>query len=294
MWTSSTTSDSPGKSSKMRLSSSITDAGSRPASTRRCSGRGARAAASAAAWSRGALDLGVGRVERRDVGDLDADLAVLPVVDGAADEHDLVGLQRRLAASAITFSNTSSSTWPSRSSSVANITVEPDAGADLLRRRDHAADLDPLAVAALGHLGAERVGLHAQRLAHALERVLGDEEADRLLLDREQLGAGRTPRSGSAGASGRRTARRRRPLAAEAAEVEDRALADLRVELRLLARRPAPDSSTVEHAPARGAGRAERAALDQRLDRLLVDGAAVDALAEVPQRRERPSPRARP
>ena len=37
----------------------------------------------------------------------------------------------------------------------------------------------------------------------------------------------------------------------------------------------------------RRAGRAERAALDQRLDRLLVDRAAVDALAEVPQRGER-------
>ena len=33
----------------------------------------------------------------------------------------------------------------------------------------------------------------------------------------------------------------------------------------------------------------KRAALDQRLDRLLVDRAGVDALAEVPQRGERPA-----
>ena len=36
----------------------------------------------------------------------------------------------------------------------------------------------------------------------------------------------------------------------------------------------------------RGAGGAEGAALDQGLDRLLVDRAAVDPLAEVPQRAE--------
>ena len=73
--------------------------------------------------------------------------------------------------------------------------------------------------------------------------------------------------------------------AAEAAEVEDRALADLRVELRLLAR-GLRRLEHGEHALAGRAGRAEGAALDQRLDRLLVHGAAVDALAEVPQRGE--------
>ena len=72
------------------------------------------------------------------------------------------------------------------------------------------------------------------------------------------------------------------------AEVEDRALADQRVLLRLLPR-PLRLLEHLEHAPPRRAGRAERAALDQRLDRLLVDRAGVDALAEVPQRGERPA-----
>jgi hypothetical protein len=76
-------------------------------------------------------------------------------------------------------------------------------------------------------------------------------------------------------------------------EVEDRALADLRVELGLL-----PGAlrglEHLEHAAPAGPGRPERPALDQRLDRLLVDGAAVDALAEVPQRHERAALRACP
>ena len=69
-------------------------------------------------------------------------------------------------------------------------------------------------------------------------------------------------------------------------QVEDRALADLRVLLHLLAGGLGL-LEHLEHSLARRAGRVERAALDQRLDRLLVDGAAVDALAEVPDRGER-------
>src|ERR1700739_441455 len=68
-------------------------------------------------------------------------------------------------------------------------------------------------------------------------------------------------------------------------QVEDRALADQRVLLDFLAfglRR----LEHVDHALARRVGGTERAALDQRLDRLLVDGPAVDPLAEVPQRGE--------
>jgi hypothetical protein len=42
-----------------------------------------------------------------------------------------------------------------------------------------------------------------------------------------------------------------------------------------------------QHPLARGAGGVEGAALDQRLDRALVHGPGVHALAEVPQRRER-------
>ena len=58
---------------------------------------------------------------------------------------------------------------------------------------------------------------------------------------------------------------------------------------------PAPwaCSSMISMPLRRGAGRAERAALDQRLDRLLVDRPAVDARAEVEQAQERSCP-ARP
>ena len=71
-------------------------------------------------------------------------------------------------------------------------------------------------------------------------------------------------------------------------QVEDRALADQRVLLDLLAGRLRL-LEHVQHALAARPGRAERAALDQRLDRLLVDRAVVDALAEVPQRGELPA-----
>src|SRR3954468_11551427 len=45
----------------------------------------------------------------------------------------------------------------------------------------------------------------------------------------------------------------------------------------------------LEHPAARGAGRVERAALDQRLERALVHRLRVDALGEVPERGERPA-----
>ena len=135
--------------------------------------------------------------------------------------------------------------------------------------------------------------LSSHRLAHGLERVRGDEQADRLLLDREQLGLLELL-AGIGGWLGRGE-RAAAPLPAPvvgAAEVEDRALADQRVLLRPPARPPAP-ARAPQHPLARRAGRAERAALDERLDRLLVDGAVVDALAEVPDRGERPSSLAR-
>src|ERR1019366_2569402 len=68
-------------------------------------------------------------------------------------------------------------------------------------------------------------------------------------------------------------------------EIEDRALTDLGVLLDLLAvgLRFLED---LQHPLAAGTGRAERATLDQRLDRLLVDRAVVHALAEVPDRGE--------
>src|SRR3954464_676192 len=81
-------------------------------------------------------------------------------------------------------------------------------------------------------------------------------------------------------------ARERGGLRPRLAQVEDRALADQRVLLRLLA----CALGRLQHrqqALARGAGRVERPALDQSLDRALVDRTRVDALAEVPQRAER-------
>ena len=78
------------------------------------------------------------------------------------------------------------------------------------------------------------------------------------------------------------------PSASAVAEIEDRALADLRV-LLLLGAGALRLLEHGEHPLARRAGRAERAALDQRLDRPLVDRRAVDAAAEVPDRLERPA-----
>src|SRR5664280_1491058 len=94
----------------------------------------------------------------------------------------------------------------------------------------------------------------------------------------------REPRSGRARArAGRERCHGRLIL-----QVEDRALPDERVLLDLL-----PGGLRLlehrEHALAAGARGAQRAALDQRLDRLLVDRAVVDALAEVPQGRELPA-----
>ena len=76
------------------------------------------------------------------------------------------------------------------------------------------------------------------------------------------------------------------------AEVEDRALAHLRVLLGLLAGRLGRRQD-LQHPAPRGAGRVEGAALDQAFDRAFVDGARVDPLAEVPDRVDR-RVRARP
>ena len=125
VWTSSTTSDSPGKSSKIRLSSSITDAGRRPASTRRYSGRGARAAASAAAWSRARSISASDGSKAATSATLTQTLPFSPwsTVPRTSTIWSVCSVA---SLATITFSNTSSSTCPSRSSSVANITVEPE------------------------------------------------------------------------------------------------------------------------------------------------------------------------
>src|SRR3954466_6836292 len=163
--------------------------------------------------------------------------------------------------------------------------------ADLLGLGDDAPGRDPVAVLVVGQRGQRGVDGCPQRLAHLLERVRGDEEPDGLLLDGQQLrllellGRNRRIRIPPARHEGRGGAG---AAIAEVAEVEDAPLADLGVQLRLLAR-GLRLLEHAEHALARGPGGAEGAALDQRLDRALVDRPGVDAGAEVPDRPELPA-----
>src|SRR5690242_4889301 len=109
--------------------------------------------------------------------------------------------------------------------------------------------------------------------------MLGDVEAERLLLELQQVAllelAGRD----------RRMVLRARLL--DGAEVEDRALAREPVGLLLLSPRERLLQQLEHAAPRRGVETVERAALDERLERTLVHELAVDALGEVPDRRER-------
>jgi hypothetical protein len=70
-------------------------------------------------------------------------------------------------------------------------------------------------------------------------------------------------------------------------EVEDRALSGEPVRLLALAPRERL-LEHLEHPETRVAGRVQRAALDERLERALVARRRVDTFAEVPDRRERP------
>ena len=232
---SSTTSHSPGKFPRTCLSSSMTDAG-QPRGVERdtCSGGGP------ARRPRRRLDLARARPPPRSGSNgstvLDDERRSWPRPCGrrAADEHDRVDAERAPRTRPAPCRRRGSRPTPSRSSSVANIMGSPFARADLLGLRDDPADRHPVAVLALGELGERAVDLRAQRLAHLLERVRGDEQADRLLLDGQQLGLvellGRDRRVRGAANGGPRRRRRRRVVA----EVEDRALADLRVLLGLL------------------------------------------------------------
>ncbi len=154
------------------------------------------------------------------------------------------------------------------------------ARADALALGDHAADGHPLAVLLVAQLGERAVDLRAQRVAHLLERVAGEEQAERLLLPLVELLAlvrQRRHRQVVVGRPRRRRRRRgRRSSPGRAARPAG------------ASRRPPGPAASRSSMPGAGAAeRVERAALDQRLDRLLVHGAAVDAAAEVPDRRER-------
>ena len=147
---------------------------------------------------------------------------------------------------------------------------------------DDAADGDDLAVAAALELGERRVGLAAQLVADGREGVLGDVEAERLLLEPQELLllelAGRDRRMVAGGdiVGGARS----RPSKSEAWPISRSLRELLPVAERLL--------EDGEHPHPRLAGRVERAALDERLERALVDDLRVDALREVPDRVERP------
>src|SRR5207253_6829765 len=144
-----------------------------------------------------------------------------------------------------------------------------------------------LAVTATLELVDRAVGLAAELVADRRQRVVGDVQAERLLLQFEQLVLREL-----AGRDDRVMARSGFAFGA-VAEVEDRALAEQLVGLLLLS----PGERLLEafeHPAPRRAGRVERTALDERLERALVDGLGVDALGEIPDGRERPTLLARP
>src|SRR3954468_13768004 len=86
-----------------------------------------------------------------------------------------------------------------------------------------------------------------------------------------------------------RTAGVRRTLITQ---IEDGSLTQLGILLNLAARSLCLGKD-FQHPRTRGTGRVEGTALDERLDRLLVDATAVDALAEIPDRDDRPARLAR-
>ena len=144
----------------------------------------------------------------------------------------------------------------------------------LLQRPDHASDRDDLAVPPRRDLGQTAIRLARELVLHFGERVLGDVDPERLLLEREQIRLLELPRRDLRVHLGRR-----RLLAAE---VEDRALAEQPV--GLLA--PAPRECVVdhlEHPAPRCSRRVQRAALDQRLERALVGDRGVDPFREIPE-----------
>src|SRR6266511_1201536 len=143
------------------------------------------------------------------------------------------------------------------------------ARAHALALADDSAHGDPGAVFLAGHLSQRAVDPFAKRVANLGQRVRGEECPEGLLLEPQQLTLVEL------------VARDRRPLHAPpparrrphtgrwlVAEVEDRALAAPRVLLRLRGTRLRLRQH-LEHSLAAAAGRVERPALDQALDRPL-------------------------
>ena len=155
----------------------------------------------------------------------------------------------------------------------------------LLHVGDDPAHGDDLAVAAPLELRERRVGLAPELLTHAGQRMLGDVEAERLLLEAEEVGL-------------LVLARRDHGVVADgdvlgAAGVEQRALPEQTIGGVLL--RPGDDHlEELQHPFSRLplGNVVEGATLDQRLERTLVHELRIDALGEVPDRRERTALRA--
>src|SRR5205823_8193547 len=108
----------------------------------------------------------------------------------------------------------------------------------------------------------------AKLVAHGVERMLRDVQAERLLLPAEELVLLEL------------LVRDRRVL-----DLEHRLLAEEEIFLQLRSR-PECLLDCIEHPPPRSPGRIERAAVDERLQRALVHDLRVDALGEIPERAE--------
>ncbi len=154
-----------------------------------------------------------------------------------------------------------------------------------LRARDDAADGDELAVASSLEIGERAVRLAPQLGSHALERMLGDIEAERLLLEAQELAFVEL------GDRDRRMLDLDGLLGLAEAAVEDRGLAGEAVRRDTVA---VPESRVErgEHPHPRRAGRVEGPALHERFERTLVQRLRVDPLGQLPDRLERPSLRA--
>ena len=159
-----------------------------------CGPCGSRAAASRAASTsstRGPEGVDGLRDERR---------ALVAVVDAPAHEDDLVDAERALVLG----ERLAEDQDLDRSLEVVEGGEHHRVAllrADLLGLGDDAPGRDPVAVLAVGQRRERGVDGGAQRLAHLLERVRGDEEPDGLLLDGQQLGLLELLAAGSAGAA---------------------------------------------------------------------------------------------
>ena len=163
-------------------------------------------------------------------------------------------------------------------------------GADLLASATIPPTVTQAPSGLLAELGERAVDPRAQRVAHLGQRMRRRGTSRASPSPSPAARAARTPPPGSAAGAGpapRPPPRRRRRRRGR------------RSSPGRSARPPAPSGprdcaagSTSSIPLRRRPGRVERAALDQALDRPLVDRARVDPLAEVPDRVERPRPRA--